>query len=51
MILRRFFHSDPVAASYLLGCGGQAAGAVVPPQPPQAARIRARNAGLTADAA
>jgi len=31
MILRQFLHSDPVAVSYLLGCGGRAAGAVVDP--------------------
>jgi glyoxylase-like metal-dependent hydrolase (beta-lactamase superfamily II) len=31
MILRQFLHSDPVAASYLFGCGGKAAGAVVDP--------------------
>ena len=31
MILRQFLHNDPVAASYLLGCGGKAAGAVVDP--------------------
>lgn len=31
MILRQFLHADPVAASYLLGCGGRAAGAVVDP--------------------
>jgi glyoxylase-like metal-dependent hydrolase (beta-lactamase superfamily II) len=31
MILRQFLHTDPVAASYLLGCGGKAAGAVVDP--------------------
>lgn len=31
MILRQFLHADPVAASYLLGCGGQSAGAVVDP--------------------
>jgi hydroxyacylglutathione hydrolase len=31
MILRQFLHSDPVAASYLFGCGGQSAGAVVDP--------------------
>lgn len=31
MILRPFLHSDPVAISYLLGCGGQATGAVVDP--------------------
>ena len=31
MILRQFLHSDPVALSYLFGCGGKAAGAVVDP--------------------
>lgn len=31
MILRQFLHSDPVAASYLFGCGGKSAGAVVDP--------------------
>ena len=31
MILRPFLHSDPVAISYLLGCGGRAAAAVVDP--------------------
>jgi glyoxylase-like metal-dependent hydrolase (beta-lactamase superfamily II) len=31
MILRQFLHSDPVGASYLLGCGGKAAAAVVDP--------------------
>lgn len=31
MILRQFLHSDPVAASYLFGCGGKAIGAVVDP--------------------
>lgn len=31
MILRQFLHTDPVALSYLLGCGGQSAGAVVDP--------------------
>jgi hydroxyacylglutathione hydrolase len=31
MILRQFLHIDPVAASYLVGCGGQAAAAVVDP--------------------
>ncbi len=29
MILRQFLHASPVAASYLFGCGGRAAGAVV----------------------
>jgi hydroxyacylglutathione hydrolase len=31
MILRQFLHSDPVAASYLFGCGGKAVGVVVDP--------------------
>lgn len=31
MILRSFLHSDPVAISYLFGCAGKAAGAVVDP--------------------
>lgn len=31
MILRPYLHSDPVAISYLLGCGGRATGAVVDP--------------------
>lgn len=31
MILRQFLHVDPVAASYLFGCGGKATGAVVDP--------------------
>lgn len=31
MILRQFLHHDPVGVSYLFGCGGQAAGAVVDP--------------------
>jgi len=31
MILRQFLHSDPVAASYLFGCGGKASAAVVDP--------------------
>ncbi|WP_372783342.1 MBL fold metallo-hydrolase [Phenylobacterium sp.] len=31
MILRQFLHTDPVAISYLFGCGGQAIGAVVDP--------------------
>ena len=31
MILQKFLHTDPVAASYLFGCGGKAAGAVVDP--------------------
>jgi glyoxylase-like metal-dependent hydrolase (beta-lactamase superfamily II) len=31
MILRQFLHPDPVAISYLFGCGGKASGAVVDP--------------------
>src|SRR5260370_15885355 len=31
MILRPFLHGDPVAISYLFGCGGKAAAAVVDP--------------------
>jgi len=31
MILRQFLHTDPVAISYLFGCGGKAMGAVVDP--------------------
>ncbi|MFZ5617896.1 MAG: MBL fold metallo-hydrolase [Pseudomonadota bacterium] len=31
MILRQFLHIDPIAASYLLGCGGKSSGAVVDP--------------------
>lgn len=31
MILRQFLHFEPVAASYLLGCGSKSAGAVVDP--------------------
>jgi glyoxylase-like metal-dependent hydrolase (beta-lactamase superfamily II) len=31
MILRQFLHTDPVAASYVFGCGGKAVGAVVDP--------------------
>ncbi|TGS09112.1 MBL fold metallo-hydrolase, partial [Mesorhizobium sp. M4B.F.Ca.ET.190.01.1.1] len=27
MILRQFLHSDPIAASYLFGCGGKSAAA------------------------
>jgi hydroxyacylglutathione hydrolase len=31
MILRQFLDTDPVVASYLLGCGGKAKGAVIDP--------------------
>ena len=34
MILRQFLHFEPVAASYLLGCGGKASGAVIDPVGP-----------------
>lgn len=34
MILRPFLHASPVGVSYLLGCGGHAAGAVVDPLGP-----------------
>lgn len=34
MILRPFLHFDPVGASYLFGCGGQSAAAVVDPIAP-----------------
>jgi hydroxyacylglutathione hydrolase len=42
MILRQFLHTDPaVAASYLFGCGGHRAGAVVDPVGDPQAYIRA----------
>jgi hydroxyacylglutathione hydrolase len=31
VILRQFLHDDPIAASYLIGCGGQGASAIVVP--------------------
>jgi hydroxyacylglutathione hydrolase len=31
MILRQYLHTEPIAASYLFGCGGRAAAAVVDP--------------------
>src|SRR5437879_11932807 len=31
MIIRQFLHQEPVGISYLFGCGGRAAGAVVDP--------------------
>jgi hypothetical protein len=31
MILRQFLHTGPVGISYLFGCGGKAAGAMVDP--------------------
>jgi hydroxyacylglutathione hydrolase len=41
MILRQFLHTDPVAASYLFGCGGKAVGAVVDPLGEVASYLRA----------
>jgi hydroxyacylglutathione hydrolase len=47
MILRRFLHTDPVAISYLFGCGGKAAGAVVDPLGETARYLRgARDTGM-----
>ena len=44
MILRQFLHTDPVAASYLFGCGGKAAGAVVDPVGEPGTYLRAADA-------
>lgn len=41
MIVRQFLHLDPVGASYLLGCGGKAAGAVIDPIGPIASYLEA----------
>jgi len=41
MISRQFLHTDPVAASYLFGCGGKASAAVVDPVGDIAAYLRA----------
>jgi glyoxylase-like metal-dependent hydrolase (beta-lactamase superfamily II) len=48
MILRQFLHTDPtVAVSYLFGCGGKQAGAVVDPiEPPEFYLTAAEDAGL-----
>ncbi|MGH7044218.1 MAG: MBL fold metallo-hydrolase [Acetobacteraceae bacterium] len=47
MILRQFLHTDPIAVSYLFGCGGHAAGAVVDPVGEIAPYLRAADeAGL-----
>ncbi len=47
MILRQFLHTDPVAVSYLFGCGGKAAGAVVDPVGDVQAYVRAaHDAGM-----
>jgi len=44
MILRQFLHTDPVAISYLFGCGGKATGAVVDPVGEIDAYVRAAEA-------
>jgi glyoxylase-like metal-dependent hydrolase (beta-lactamase superfamily II) len=44
MILRQFLHQDPVGISYLFGCGGRAAGAVVDPVGPVEPYLRAAEA-------
>jgi glyoxylase-like metal-dependent hydrolase (beta-lactamase superfamily II) len=44
MILRQFLHTDPAAISYLFGCGGHAAGAVVDPVGEAAPHLRAAEA-------
>jgi hydroxyacylglutathione hydrolase len=47
MIVRQFLHVDPVGISYLLGCGGKAAGAIVDPMASPDTYMRAaREAGL-----
>ena len=47
MILRQFLHTDPVAISYLFGCGGRAACAVVDPVGDIAPYLRAAdNTGM-----
>jgi glyoxylase-like metal-dependent hydrolase (beta-lactamase superfamily II) len=47
MILRQFLHTDPVAASYVFGCGGKAMGAVVDPLGDAAPYLRtARETGM-----
>jgi hypothetical protein len=45
MILSPFLHADPVAISYLFGCGDKLMREDVPP-PPRAAELRDLNAGL-----
>ena len=47
MILRQFLHKDPIGISYLFGCGGKAAGAVVDPVGETEPYLRAaENAGM-----
>jgi hydroxyacylglutathione hydrolase len=45
MILRQFLHQEPVGISYLFGCGGRAAGAVVDPVGEIEPYLRAAEAG------
>lgn len=50
MILRQFLHTDPIAISYLLGCGGRACCAVVDPVGDPAAYQRvAEETGMRID--
>ena len=49
MILRQFLHEDPIAISYLFGCGGKAAGAVVDPVGDFAVLHRCRSKGRDAN--
>src|SRR5687767_11144543 len=44
MMLRQFLHADPVAVSYLFGCAGHAAAAVVDPLGDTAPYIRGAEA-------
>jgi hydroxyacylglutathione hydrolase len=47
MVLRQFLHTDPIAISYLFGCGGKAAAAVVDPLGDIAPYVdAARNTGM-----
>ena len=45
MILRQFLHFDPIAASYLIGCGGKASAAIVDPVGDIAPYLAAAEAG------
>ncbi|KDM68367.1 MBL fold metallo-hydrolase [Acidiphilium sp. JA12-A1] len=47
MILRQFLHTDPTAASYLLGCVGKGAGVVVDPLFPIELYLQAASASAT----
>jgi glyoxylase-like metal-dependent hydrolase (beta-lactamase superfamily II) len=44
MILRQFLHHDPIGISYLFGCGGRAAGAIVDPVGDSETYLRAAEA-------